>query len=145
MDRGDDARCDRRCLETDGSGTSDPEGPLDATALLKSVEHPRRRYVLYALDESGELTLADLATRIVAWERGVPRAEVAARDRDRAFIALYHAHVPKLHREGLVTFDRADGTVELGPNGRQALNALAAVGGSLDADREKHARDDDRD
>lgn len=145
MDSGDEAECECGCLATDGSGTSDAGDPLEVDALLASLEHPRRRYLLYALGESTEVTLTDLAARIVSSEEDVPVADVDETDRDRAFIALYHAHVPKLEREGVVDFDRATETVRLGPNGRQALDALERIGGARDASLEDHAKDDDRD
>ena len=145
MEWGDDARGECRCLATDGSGSSNPDDPLEVDALLESLEHPRRRYLLYAVAESTGVALHDIAARVVALEEGVPVTDVAEADRERAYVAMYHAHVPKLGREGIVAFDRGSGTVRLGPNGRQALNALRGIGGSKDAELEEHARDADRD
>lgn len=145
MEQGDDMGYECRCLATDGSGSSNPDDPLEVDALLESLEHPRRRYLIYAVAESTELALPDVAAQIVAWEEGVPLADAAEADRERAYVVMYHAHVPKLEREGVVAFDRGSETVRLGPNGRQALNALQAIGGSKDAELEEHARNADRD
>lgn len=141
MERGDDTECGCRPLETDGSGASNPGEPLELDTLLESLEHPRRRYLLYALSERSSLTLSELAAMIASWEAGIPPEDVDERDRDRAFIALYHAHVPKLEREGVVDFDGVTEVVTLGPNGPQVLNALDAIGGSRDTSLEEHARD----
>lgn len=143
MEWGDDAECECGDLATDGSGASDPGEPLEVDALLESLDHRRRRYLLYALGERTELTLADLAARIVSSEEGIPLEDVDEASRDRTYIALYHAHVPKLEREGVVAFDRKTETVTLGPNGRQALDALERIGGARDATQEDHARDTD--
>lgn len=144
MERRDDAGSGCRSLETDGSGASDTEEPLELDALLESLEHPRRRYLLYALSDGSGTSLSELAAMIAAWETGVPPEDVDEVDRDRVFIALYHAHVPKLEREGVVDFDRGTEAVRLGPNGRQALDALEGMGGSRDASLEEHATNYDQ-
>lgn len=143
---GEDERWrDSRRLETDASGTSDSGEPLELDALLRSLGHSRRRHLLHALHEKGELTLSDLAARIVSWEEDVPLEAVDEEDLERASIALYHAHVPKLESEGIVDFDRSSRTVSLGPNGPQVLDALDSIGGSRDSDHESDVEDADHD
>lgn len=115
--------------------------------VYNALAHPRRRYLCYALLVDGAETLPDLATQVVAWERGVPESEVGSEQRNRAYVSLYHAHVPKLVADGVVEFDEFDERVAPGPNAARVLRALEAVGASADADARCHARskiDDDR-
>ncbi|WP_425504250.1 DUF7344 domain-containing protein [Saliphagus infecundisoli] len=59
---------------------------------------------------------------------------------------LYHAHVPKLVDEGVITFDTDDETITTAGHAEQVLTALEGIGASLDAEQETHARSemDDR-
>ena len=73
-------------------------------ALLDALSHRYRRFVVAALEDSGQpLALADLAADVAARDT----AESPTIERIRTIkIELYHVHVPKLAETGLVAFDR---------------------------------------
>jgi hypothetical protein len=120
--------------ETSSSrGLASPDETLPSPGLLEldhvyeAMGNPRRRYVCYTLLEGGEWSLADLATRVAAWEADVPDRRVPDEHRRRLYIALYHNHVPKLAEGGIVAFDAEDETVRPGPNARDVLWALRGI------------------
>ena len=117
-----------------------PPEILDLDHVYDALGHPRRRYLCYTLHEDTEWSLTDLATKIVAWENDVPEYAVTDLERERVYISLYHAHVPKLVDEGVITFDELTETIIAAENATQVLTALEGMGASLDADQETHAR-----
>jgi hypothetical protein len=127
------------------------EGVLGLDHVYGALSHPRRRYLCYTLLEDEEWSLAELARRIAAWEdeaagSGAPGSGAAGEATpesrwERVYVALYHAHVPKLVEMDVVAFDEETGTVTPAGNAEQVLDALRGVGGSVDASQESHARD----
>lgn len=117
-----------------------PRDVLELDHLFEALAHPRRRYLCYALLESAERSLADLAGSVAAWESDVPEGAVTGEQREEVYLALYHAHVPKLVENGVVTFDEATGTVAPGEHAEQVLAALEEIGARLAAAGEDHAR-----
>jgi hypothetical protein len=77
---------------------------------------------------------------VAAWENDVPEHEVTDAQQEAVYVSLYHAHVPKLVDEGILTFDEVTETITPAGNAEQVLAALAGVGASLDANQEAHAR-----
>ncbi|MFC7154053.1 hypothetical protein ACFQPA_01105 [Halomarina halobia] len=137
---GEGARTERSVEDT---GERDvPPGVLQLDYVFRALAHSRRRYLLYTLKERSRWTLTDLATKIAAWENEIAEEAVTVEARDRVYISLYHAHVPKLVEDGIVTFDGETGTIDRGKHATQVLAALEGVGASLDADQESHARRD---
>jgi hypothetical protein len=123
----------------DGTRLPPPE-ILELDAVYEALGHPRRRYLCYTLLESTEWSLTELATKMAAWERGAPEHAVTAEERERMYVSLYHAHVPKLVDDGVVAFDEATGRITAAEHADQVLAALEGMGASLDADQETHAR-----
>ncbi|GAB3670011.1 DUF7344 domain-containing protein [Halopiger thermotolerans] len=119
-----------------------PQAVLELDHVYEALGHPRRRYLCYTLLETTEWTLTDLATKIAAWENDIPDHEVTTLQRERVYVSLYHAHVPKLVDEGVITFDDATETITPAENAAQVLLALEGVGASLDSNQEAHARSD---
>ncbi|WP_435073959.1 DUF7344 domain-containing protein [Halorubrum sp. HHNYT27] len=119
---------------------SPPLALLDLDHVYEALGHPRRRYLCYTLLEDTEWTLRELSTKIAMWENDVPERAVTGRQRDRVYVSLYHAHVPKLVDEGIVDFDEASMTITAAENAEQVLAALEGMGASLDSDQEAHAR-----
>lgn len=115
-------------------------GVLKLDHVYDALGHPRRRYLCYTLLEDAEWSLTDLATKIAAWEQEIPEDEVGAHQRERVYVSLYHAHVPKLVDLGVITFDAETETIRPDTNAEQVLAALRGVGASLDAKQEAHAR-----
>lgn len=88
---------------------------LSADTLFDLLKNRRRRYLLYALNESTSavVTLDELTGRILEWERrmnaGVeaPTAEL----KERIRISLHHVHLPKVSESGLIEYDYRSKTI----------------------------------
>ena len=137
---------------TDEQATSDasasPEKQLPPPSILEiepvyqALGHPRRRYLCYTLYEDTEWSLTDLATKIAAWENDIPDHAVTENQREEVYVSLYHAHVPKLVDEGVITFDEATERITAAEHAEQVLTALEGMGASLNSRQETHARGD---
>lgn len=114
---------------------------LEINHVYSALGHPRRRYLCYTLLEDAEWPLTDLATKVAAWENDIPESAVSEPQHDEAYVSLYHAHVPKLVDEGVITFDEEDETITAAEHAQQVLAALEGIGGSLDSLQEAHARE----
>jgi hypothetical protein len=64
---------------------------------------------------------------------------VTADERDKVYVSLMHAHVPKLVEYDIVDFDRESETISKDEHADQILKSLAGFGGSTDSDQESHA------
>lgn len=145
----DGDRADEQASETPESGdrTETPAtaqhaihpAVLELQHVFEVVRHPRRRYLLYALAETPEWTLTELATKLVAWEQDIGEGAVDAQQRDRMYVSLYHTHVPKLVDEGVVAFDPETETIERGPHAEQVVAVVAGAGSSRNHAQEQHA------
>lgn len=113
---------------------------LEIDHVYEALGHPRRRYLCYTLLEDAEWSLTELATKLAAWENDVPERTVTDHQRDQVYVALYHAHVPKLVDEGVISFDEVSETITAAEQADQVLRALEGIGASLDAEQEVHAR-----
>ncbi|XVH30435.1 DUF7344 domain-containing protein [Haloferacaceae archaeon DSL9] len=135
----------REDVTSDGSVSSDIQnevtrGVLELDHVYSALGHPRRRYLCYTLLEDTKWSLTDLATKIAAWENDISESAVTERQRDLVYVSLYHAHVPKLSEEGIITFDDATETITTAHNAAQVLTALGGLGASVSVDQEAHAR-----
>ncbi|MFC5971646.1 hypothetical protein ACFPYI_09915 [Halomarina salina] len=117
-----------------------PAEVLDLDYVYDALAHPRRRYLCYTLLEDTEWSLTDLATKVAAWETDIPEEAVDDHLRERVYVSLYHAQVPKLAEQGVVEFDEARETISAGANANSVLTALRSVSTVLDASQEDHAR-----
>lgn len=102
----------------------------DATVdrVLDIIRNERRRRVLSRLVRSnGRSNLRDLAESIAAWENDVTVRELTSRQRKRAYVSLYQAHLPKMADHGIVEYDQETGDVELTPLGDEAFDVLRAL------------------
>ncbi|AUG49586.1 hypothetical protein BVU17_18625 (plasmid) [Haloarcula taiwanensis] len=136
--------------DTDEQATSDasasPEKQLPPPSILEiepvyqALGHSRRRYLCYTLLEDTEWSLTELATKIAAWEHDVPEHAVTEAQREEVYVSLYHAHVPKLVDEGVITFDETTETITTAEHAEQVIAALEGMGASLDSNQETHAR-----
>jgi hypothetical protein len=131
---------------SDASASPDTQLPppsiLEIEHVYEALGHARRRYLCYTLLEDTEWSLSELATKIAAWENDVPEHAVTEDQREEAYVSLYHAHVPKLVEEGVITFDEATETITTAEHAEQVLAALEGMGASLDSNQETHARSD---
>lgn len=115
---------------------------LELDHVFEALAHPRRRYLLYALQEDAERSLQDLAAMVAAWEQDVPLEAVTDDEAESVYVTLYHNHVPKLVEDGIVDFVEATETIRPAGNAEQVLSVLENAGGSRDSEQEEHARGD---
>lgn len=98
-------------------GRPDGTSPSDSTSvgtetLFEVLGNRRRRHVIEVLRHRGEQVPLDrLAEEVAARENDTDRADVSATQRKRVYTALQQTHLPKMDRAGVLTFDKADGTV----------------------------------
>lgn len=117
-----------------------PREILEIDPVYEALGHSRRRYLCYTLLEAAEWSLTDLARKIAAWEHDVPEHAVTDDQRETVYVSLYHAHVPKLVDEGVITFDETTDTIRPAEHAEQVVAALEGMGASLDSEQERHAR-----
>ncbi|USZ73557.1 DUF7344 domain-containing protein [Natronosalvus halobius] len=116
-----------------------PAEILELEFVYEALAHPRRRYLCYSLLSSSRWTLPELATKLVAWERDIPEADVAGFDRDEMYVSLHHAHVPKLVELDIIEYETGDEAIIIASaNAPQVLAVLQGAGASIDALQEKH-------
>lgn len=127
---------------SDRADSDSPHAILETDHAFEALAHPRRRYLLYTLDEATEWTLQELAEKVAAWENDVPESTLYDDEVERVYVSLYHNHVPKLVADGIVVFDEPTETIRPGPHAEQVLTVLEAAGGSHDIEQEAHARSD---
>lgn len=99
----------------------------DKSLVYDALADERRRYVLQLLDEAeAPLTLDDVATEVVRWERETEDGSVDAAAVTRVHTSLYHVHVPKLVDAGIVRYTGTEDRVELTDSvSLDAIDALA--------------------
>ncbi|WP_458191019.1 DUF7344 domain-containing protein [Haladaptatus sp. NG-WS-4] len=124
------------------SGHALPPNILETEHVYTALGHPRRRYLCYTLFEETEWSLTDLATKVAAWENDMSEQAVTENQRERVYVSLYHAHVPKLVDDSVITFDDVTETIRADEHAEQVLTALEGMGASLDIKQEAHARRD---
>lgn len=113
----------------DGSTSDGGESYLDR--VLAALSHPRRRLLLYYLQENDPVSIEDAATRIAAWERDEHADEVPEEVREKVLTSLYHGHVPKLTEQGIVDYDRRSGAIRF-QDPPEELEALLELARSID-------------
>lgn len=106
-----------------------PGAPSDSNSLTDDercelLSSRFRRYTLYSLKLfTTPLSLARVADYVTMWEFGVSADELP-KERLEIYMALYYEHVPPLSEAGVVTYDQADDTLDLGKNASQLLPIL---------------------
>jgi len=81
--------------------------------VVEDLLSSRRRRLLVACLGEGPASIADLATEVVARERGVDPADVTPTQREEAIDELYQVHLPELTATGIVDYDSMRGTAAL--------------------------------
>lgn len=80
--------------------------------IFEIFSRERRRYALYALDESdGPVAIEELAERIRRWEDN--GGEVAGSAFDDVVLSLAHTHLPKAAQAEYIEYDREDGELRI--------------------------------
>ncbi|WP_224448645.1 DUF7344 domain-containing protein [Haloprofundus salilacus] len=121
-----------------------PADILEMDFVFDALAHPRRRYILYSLLSKSRWSLTELATKLVAWEHGIPEEDISNFDRNEMYTSLYHSHIPKLMELDIVEFNdgEVEETIVADFNAIQVLSVLQGAGASLDSAQEIHARRD---
>ncbi|MFC4249263.1 hypothetical protein ACFOZ7_20415 [Natribaculum luteum] len=104
---------------TEADESTPPDGEsLSRDTVFQTLSNRRRRRALrYLIQHRNDETvrMRDLSEWIAAEENGVSRGQVTYKQRKRVYTSLYQSHLPALHRDGIVDYDRARGTVSLTP------------------------------
>jgi DNA-binding transcriptional ArsR family regulator len=96
----------------DGTGGDRlPAAERDIGAVFDALRNRHGRYALYRLQRQRECSLAELAAGVVALDRGVAPSAATPRAVRRAYLELYHRHLPVLESAGGVEYSRDDGRV----------------------------------
>jgi len=91
-------------------------GPLlTVDTLFELLQHERRRYLLYCLDQNADevVSLDELTAMLLDWERQMDdgsRESIDGSER-RVRTELHHNHLPKFEEAGLVEYDARSKTV----------------------------------
>jgi hypothetical protein len=93
--------------------------------VFEAVSDGRRRSALRCLTERGDTELPELAAAVACRETDTPPEPAGERVR-RVYFTLYHTHVPKLERAGLVRYQREHDAVALSDSAPEALQAAAS-------------------
>jgi DNA-binding transcriptional ArsR family regulator len=94
--------------------TDSGDGTLSKDVLFDILSNPRRRHALHYLKQQRRpVRVGEIAETLAAWEKGTAPEYVSSRERKRVYTSLYQAHLPKMHRAGVVDYDRDRGYVEL--------------------------------
>lgn len=92
--------------------------PVALDTLLDLLADARRREALTTLSAHEDLSLPDLADEVAVAEEDEPLTRIDPDDVLQIYLSLYHTHVPKLARVGLVAYDQDDDYVALTDTGR---------------------------
>ncbi|MFC4553187.1 MULTISPECIES: DUF7344 domain-containing protein [Halorussus] len=110
-------------------GPDESRGSLDTQ--FDVLRNRRRRYVLRHLrDRTLPVAVADLARVVAADEEGVEPGDASESAVDRAYVSLYHNHVPKMVDAGLLVRFEERNTVALAddaPTVDRFLRSLSAL------------------
>ena len=130
--------------ESESAGAERPEAvstdeaevktDLDLGAVLRVLDHPRRRYLVTTLvNGRSEAPLRTLATEIAAREHDKTVTAVTGRERDLVHTSLHHSHVPRLADAGIVTYETDDESVVRAANADRVRAVLHSAGVALNA------------
>jgi len=100
---------------------------LSRDDLFSVLRNERRREVIHYLREhDGAVDLRDLSEYIAAIENDCEPEAVTYKQRKRVQTALYQMHLPKLAEQGIVSYDRRAGRIELAAGAESCLPYLVA-------------------
>lgn len=106
-------------------------GRLSYDTVFTTLSNRRRRYVLQFLqDNGGTSELRDIAEHLAAWENDKTVDAITRKERRRVYTALQQSHLPKMDDDGIVSFDRDRGTVEMTELAEELRVYLEVVQGS---------------
>lgn len=93
---------------------------LGPDRIFEVLKNQRRRRTLHYLSEhDSPVTIGSLAEHIAALENDTTQAALTSRERKRVYVGLYQCHLPKMDDTGAIEFNKARGTIALGPTSEQ--------------------------
>ena len=113
----------------DHDTTENDRDELTRDEVFELFNNPRRRYVLYLLDEEPDgMSIGDLTDEVAAWEEESTVENLTQQQRKRVYVSLYQTHIVKMDELGVVEFDRDSGVVELTPKADRIRRFLPGDG-----------------
>jgi len=115
---------------------NDEAEELEADDIYHLLQNERRRSVLrYMKGIDGPARMRDVAEQVAAWEYDTTVEQLTSQERQRVYIALYQAHLPKLDKHGVIDYNQSRGIVEQKPRAER-LEQYIVEEGDLTASRE---------
>lgn len=104
------------------------EVTIDFDTVLDLCRDPHRRIVLAVLlEEQRSLTVNDLTKTILKYNHRTLVTEVPKEVLTKIQLSLYHVHIPKLEREGVIEYDRERQQIEPTERFDQLYPHLSAI------------------
>ena len=99
--------------EAGATGRTEPEADsFGEDGIFHLLQNRRRRLVFRYLDQSeGTVEMRDIAEQVAAWEHDTTLQALSSDQRQRVYIALYQAHLPKLDAAGVIEYNQDRGHV----------------------------------
>jgi len=115
---------------------NDQSEELGADDIYHLLQNERRRSVLrYMQGVDGPARMRDVAEQVAAWEYDTTVEQLTSQERQRVYIALYQAHLPKLDKHGVIDYNQSRGIVEQKPRAER-LEQYIVEEGDLTASQE---------
>lgn len=96
---------------------------LSRDTVFQTLSNSRRRFAIEFLYRSapdgGAVSLREISEQLAASENSIEVVEVTYKQRKRVHTSLYQSHLPKLHKDGIVEYDKRAGTVALTERARE--------------------------
>jgi len=125
-------------------GNDEPD-ELEADDIYHLLQNERRRSVLrYMKDVEGPARMRDVAEQVAAWEYDTTVEELTSQERQRVYIALYQAHLPKLDKNGVIDYNQSRGIVEQRPRAERLEQYLVEDDVTAAGDEPQTGAGDDR-
>lgn len=113
----------------DDPETIDPPEYIEKDVIFGTLKNCRRRRVLrYLRDEGGQATLRSVSEHVAAVENDVDVGAVTSKMRKRVYVSLYQVHLPGMDRDGIITFNKGRGTMELTDRADELFTYLEITG-----------------
>ncbi|WP_124197633.1 DUF7344 domain-containing protein [Natrarchaeobius chitinivorans] len=107
--------CETKCVETRHEKTAD--GGFNQTqelgTILRALAEPRRRHLLYLLEQKQAAELEQLVAQFCCKKEGVPPDDVEPETVESVKTQLQHNGLPMMEGCGLIEYDRRSGAVRL--------------------------------
>lgn len=110
-------------LDIDSSELEADPDKLSRDTVFQTLSNSRRRFVIEFLyrtaPDRGVVSLREISEQLAASENGTETVAVTYKQRKRVHTSLYQSHLPKLHKDGIVEYDKRAGTVALTDRARE--------------------------